>query len=109
MAGTDGIEPPNIGVKALRLTAWQHPFILRPVREPKPPHDTSRLFRAVNKRERNEVQNASFSLVEPLTGIEPVYPAWKAGVLPLNYSGIWWAVLESNQKPPRYERDALTY
>ena len=25
--------------------------------------------------------------VEPLTGIEPVSPAWKAGVLPLNYSG----------------------
>ena len=26
--------------------------------------------------------------MEPLTGIEPANPAWKAGVLPLNYSGM---------------------
>ena len=26
--------------------------------------------------------------LEPLTGIEPAHPAWKAGVLPLNYGGI---------------------
>ena len=23
--------------------------------------------------------------MEQITGIEPVYPAWKAGILPLNY------------------------
>lgn len=32
--------------------------------------------------------------VEPVTGIGPAYPAWKAGVLPLNYTdgcalGMW--------------------
>lgn len=27
-------------------------------------------------------------LVEPVTGIEPAPPAWEAGVLPLNYTGI---------------------
>ena len=31
---------------------------------------------------------ADRGLVEPLTGIEPAPPAWKAGVLPLNYSGM---------------------
>ena len=27
--------------------------------------------------------------LEPLTGIEPARPAWKAGVLPLNYRDVW--------------------
>ena len=27
--------------------------------------------------------------LEPLTGIGPAYTAWKAGVLPLNYSDEW--------------------
>lgn len=37
--------------------------------------------------------------MEPVTGIGPAYPAWKAGVLPLNYTDIlsapgeWWAAL----------------
>lgn len=26
--------------------------------------------------------------LEPMTGIGPAYPAWKAGVLPLNYTDI---------------------
>lgn len=36
---------------------------------------------------------ADRGLVEPLTGIEPAPPAWKAGVLPLNYSGMVPGVL----------------
>ena len=39
-----------------------------------------------------------FLLLEPVTGIEPAYPAWKAGVLPLNYTGILrW---EHGSNPP---------
>ncbi len=29
--------------------------------------------------------------VERATGIEPVWPAWKAGVLPLNYARVYHA------------------
>ena len=32
--------------------------------------------------------NASFALAKRVMGIEPTYPAWKAGVLPLNYTRI---------------------
>ena len=28
------------------------------------------------------------SILEPVTGIGPAYPAWKAGVLPLNYTDV---------------------
>jgi hypothetical protein len=33
--------------------------------------------------------NGNF-LLEQMTGIEPAYPAWEAGVLPLNYICGWW-------------------
>ena len=36
-------------------------------------------------------------MVEPPTGIEPAQPAWKAGVLPLNYGGM---VPGANGKAP---------
>lgn len=39
-----------------------------------------------NKRPHRVVR--SFVL-ERLMGIEPTYPAWEAGVLPMNYSRIW--------------------
>ena len=35
-------------------------------------------------------------MLERVMGIEPTYPAWKAGVLPLNYTRIW-AVLPTIQ------------
>lgn len=31
--------------------------------------------------------------LEPVTGIEPACPAWRAGVLPLNYTGIFPAAM----------------
>ena len=30
--------------------------------------------------------NIAFAISERVMGIEPTYPAWKAGVLPLNYT-----------------------
>ena len=43
-------------------------------------------FFALQKRtsERSEIR----SDVERVKGIEPSYPAWKAGVLPLNYTRV---------------------
>ena len=32
--------------------------------------------------------NIAFAISERVMGIEPTYPAWKAGVLPLNYTRI---------------------
>jgi hypothetical protein len=32
-------------------------------------------------------QRWRWSVVEPMTGIEPAYSAWEADVLPLNYIG----------------------
>lgn len=42
-----------------------------------------------NKKTARHIENAMvwrLFLVERVTGIEPVYPAWEAGVLPLNYT-----------------------
>ena len=33
--------------------------------------------------------NIAFAISERVMGIEPTYPAWKAGVLPLNYTRIF--------------------
>ena len=35
------------------------------------------------------------SIVERVMGIEPTLPAWKAGVLPLNYTRIFLALIQS--------------
>ena len=32
------------------------------------------------------IQMSYWRMLERVTGIEPAYPAWKAGVLPLNYT-----------------------
>lgn len=41
------------------------------------------------KEKGNEEEGPVSRALEPLTGIEPARPAWKAGVLPLNYSDVW--------------------
>ena len=40
-------------------------------------------------------------------GIEPTYPAWKAGVLPLNYTRKVCLVPESNQRHEDFQSSAL--
>ncbi len=42
--------------------------------------------------------NLTFRL-EPVTGIEPAWPAWKAGALPLSYTDI--SALPAFQQEPR--------
>jgi hypothetical protein len=39
------------------------------------------------------------SFLERVAGIEPASSAWKAEVLPLNYTRIWRALVESNHHP----------
>ena len=44
---------------------------------------------------------------ERVMGIEPTYPAWKAGVLPLNYTRMKCPVPESNQRHEDFQSSAL--
>ena len=48
----------------------------------------------------------SYRLKERVMGIEPTYPAWKAGVLPLNYTRRC-PVPESNQRHEDFQSSAL--
>ena len=45
--------------------------------------------------------------IERVMGIEPTYPAWKAGVLPLNYTRMKCPVPESNQRHEDFQSSAL--
>ena len=86
LAGMAGIEPANMGAKTPSLTAWQHPYVFAPDRNVaafRP--GTSRLFRAVNWRKGG----ACLIALEPVTGLGPAFPAWKAGALPLSYTDGW--------------------
>lgn len=69
LAEMAGFEPTFAGVKARCLTAWLHPCV------------KGRQFWSCPGPEQEE------RWVEPLTGIEPASPAWKAGVLPLHHIG----------------------
>ena len=46
--------------------------------------------------------------MERVGGIEPPWSAWKAEVLPLNYTRIkWWRIRDSNPWPPACKAGAL--
>ena len=58
-----------------------------------PPYNTPRGIRTPDTRLRRPVLYPAellALLAERVKGIEPSYPAWKAGVLPLNYTRIFW-------------------
>ena len=46
-------------------------------------------------------------LVERVKGIEPSRPAWKAGILPLNYTRKWSGRRDSNSRRSPWQGDAL--
>ena len=48
------------------------------------------------------------STYKRVTRIELATTAWKAVVLPLNYTRIWWTLQDSNLRPVGYEPTALT-
>ena len=50
---------------------------------------------------------ANTAISKRVMGIEPTYPAWKAGVLPLNYTRMKCPVPESNQRHEDFQSSAL--
>ena len=52
---------------------------------------SGRRSRTIDLAESNRahLRAAGPASLEPPTGIEPAHPAWEAGVLPLNYGGIY--------------------
>ena len=51
-------------------------------------HETSGIRTPDNLIKSQVLYQLSYRLKERVMGIEPTYPAWKAGVLPLNYTRI---------------------
>ena len=50
------------------------------------------IFSKTKKHEDPFVGNSCFSFLVRVKGVEPSYPAWEAGVLPLNYTRIFGKV-----------------
>ena len=52
---------------------------------------SERAERTVDRKKKKETlifQDFLYKKIKRVMGIEPTYPAWKAGVLPLNYTRI---------------------
>ena len=76
---------------ASRATIWRanqlrytHHSVPEGIRTPDPRLRRPLLYPA----ELRTLINIAFAISERVMGIEPTYPAWKAGVLPLNYTRI---------------------
>ena len=74
---------------ASRATIWRanqlrytHHSVPEGIRTPDPRLRRPLLYPA----ELRTLINIAFAISERVMGIEPTYPAWKAGVLPLNYT-----------------------
>ena len=77
---------------ASRATIWRanqlrytHHSVPEGIRTPDPRLRRPLLYPA----ELRTLINIAFAISERVMGIEPTYPAWKAGVLPLNYTRIF--------------------
>ena len=87
MAGVAGLEPTNDGVKVRCL----HRLGYTPFSNPKKIGEPTGI-RTPDTRLRRpllypaELQTHALFSEKRVMGIEPTYPAWKAGVLPLNYT-----------------------
>ena len=117
LAGVAGFEPTNAGIKIPCLTAWRHPidkkiwggrqvsnllppepqsgalpielrppyFLVRPERLEPPTHGLEGRCSILLSYGRISVTLQS---LERVMGIGPTQPAWKASVLPLNYTRV---------------------
>lgn len=96
VAGMAGFEPAADGVKGRCLDRLATSlYRAHRARLRASPHGTSRLFRAVNLR-----KEVNMKRLEPVTGIEPALPAWKAGALPLSYTDIRCPAASARLTPP---------
>ena len=78
---------------ASRATIWRanqlrytHHNVPEGIRTPDPRLRRPLLYPAELQTHFSLNENLSFSNEKRVMGIEPTYPAWKAGVLPLNYT-----------------------
>ena len=56
---------------------------------------------------RSTIELLRNAILERVKGIEPSHSAWKADVLPLNYTRIWSGRRDSNPRPSPWQGDAL--
>ena len=112
LAGVAGFEPTNGGIKTRCLTAWLYPKkfgepvgirtqdtrLRRPLLYP-----AELRTHAVSPRDTDAVSKK----MERMMRIELTLPAWKAGVLPLNYIRPWSGRRDSNSRPSPWQGDAL--
>ena len=76
-----------IGADHLRLKQFKHQLMMvRPVQKHLTKDEYKRLFEAALKKGKIRRKRPTVcGGMERIMGIEPTYPAWEAGVLPMNY------------------------
>ena len=82
---------------------------------------TQQSYKQIKKIRKPLILKVSLKKIERVMGIEPTYPAWKAGVLPLNYTRIsvgvtgfepatsWSQTRRSSQAEPHPESIVFHY
>ena len=116
MAGIEGFEPSNDGVKVRCLTAWLYPIVLYSDRISAILYCQKKLASPQGFEPRTHGLEGRCSiqlsyepaLLERMMRIELTPSAWKAEVLPLNYIRIKWSGRrDSNSRPSPWQGDAL--
>ena len=117
VAGVVGFEPTDVGVRVQCLTAWRHPTAkaeilwgdrresnpwppepqsgVLPI-ELRPPYGAPRRIRTFDLCLRRALLYPAelWKQMEQVKGIGPSQPAWKASVLPLNYTCTWHSLAQ---------------
>ena len=101
LAGVAGFEPTNARVKVSCLTAWRHPnntvcqFVCphrqiandpSKTQEQSKPKLSTPNCKSTHTKKQAPPATKRAGCLERVMGIEPTRPAWKAGILPLNYT-----------------------
>ena len=103
MTGT-GFEPVNARVKGVCVNRFTNPPGKAELNLP------FSLDASVEIGKIRRLLTAILKLIykmERVMGAEPTYSAWKADVLPLNYTRIWWRMWDLNPRPSACKADVL--